>query len=99
MGRGALISKFVFTYIILVILTARERNFDEFKLGGLHEKHAVATWNLGSTASPLDHKPIRFRSRKQQTYEELTEFSTSPYMAPLRIYHWRSVTTAGGRRL
>jgi hypothetical protein len=21
-------------------------NFDEFKIGGLHEKHAVATWNL-----------------------------------------------------
>jgi hypothetical protein len=36
-----LISKFVFTYTILVILTARERNFDEFKTGGLHEKHAV----------------------------------------------------------
>jgi hypothetical protein len=27
-------------------LIARERNFDEFKSGGLHEKHAVATWNL-----------------------------------------------------
>jgi hypothetical protein len=22
-------------------------NFDEFKLRGLHEKHAVAAWNLG----------------------------------------------------
>jgi hypothetical protein len=51
MGRGALISKFVFTYIILVILTARERNFDEFKSGGLHEKHAVATWNLGTISA------------------------------------------------
>jgi hypothetical protein len=30
-----------------VILTARERNSDEFKSGELHEKHGVATWNLG----------------------------------------------------
>jgi hypothetical protein len=37
-----LISKFVFTYIILVILTARERNFDEFKSGGLHEKQSTS---------------------------------------------------------
>jgi hypothetical protein len=29
--------------IILVALPARELNFDEFKSGGLHEKHAVAT--------------------------------------------------------
>jgi hypothetical protein len=34
-----------------VILTARERNFDEFKSGGLHEKHAVATWNLGTISA------------------------------------------------
>jgi hypothetical protein len=47
-ARGALISELVFTYIILVILTARKRNFDEFKSGGLHEKHAVANWNLGT---------------------------------------------------
>jgi hypothetical protein len=23
-------------------------SFDDFKSGGLHEKHAVATWNLGT---------------------------------------------------
>jgi hypothetical protein len=34
-----------------VILTARERNFGEFKSGGLHEKHAVATWNLGTISA------------------------------------------------
>jgi hypothetical protein len=33
------------------ILTARDRNFDEFKSGGLHEKHAVATWNLGTISA------------------------------------------------
>jgi hypothetical protein len=32
---------------MLVALTAMELNFDEFKSGGLHENHAVATWNLG----------------------------------------------------
>jgi hypothetical protein len=41
----------MFTYIILVILTARERNLDKFKSGGLHEKHAVATWNLGTISA------------------------------------------------
>jgi hypothetical protein len=34
--------------IILVALPARELNFDEFKL---HEKHAVATWNLGTISA------------------------------------------------
>jgi hypothetical protein len=55
-GRGALISKFVFTYIILVILR-RKCNFDEFKSGGLHEKHTVATWNLG-TISAFAYKNV-----------------------------------------
>jgi hypothetical protein len=55
-----LISKLVFTYIILVIFTARERNFDEFKSGGLHEKHAVATWNLG-TISALAYKTEEYQ--------------------------------------
>jgi hypothetical protein len=31
-----------------VALTAKELNFDEFKSEGLREKHAVATWNLGT---------------------------------------------------
>jgi hypothetical protein len=26
-------------------------NFDQFKSGGLHEKHAVATWNLGTISA------------------------------------------------
>jgi hypothetical protein len=30
----------------LVALTAKRLNFDEFKLGRLREKRAVATWNL-----------------------------------------------------
>jgi hypothetical protein len=29
--------------MILVALTAMGLNFDEFKSGGIHEKHAVAT--------------------------------------------------------
>jgi hypothetical protein len=39
-GRGIFISDLTSTYnlgeIILVALTARELNFDEFKMGGLH---------------------------------------------------------------
>jgi hypothetical protein len=35
----------------LVALPAGELNFDKFKLGGLHEKHAVATWNLGTSSA------------------------------------------------
>jgi hypothetical protein len=31
-----------------VALTAEGFNFGEFKSSGLHEKHAVATWNLGT---------------------------------------------------
>jgi hypothetical protein len=39
-----LISDLVYSEkIILVALPARELNFDKFKSGGLHEKHAVAT--------------------------------------------------------
>jgi hypothetical protein len=37
--------------IIIVALTARELNSDNFKSGGLHEKHAVATWNLGTISA------------------------------------------------
>jgi hypothetical protein len=29
-------------------MTAMMLNFDEFKLGELHENRAVATWNLGT---------------------------------------------------
>jgi hypothetical protein len=35
----------------LVGLTAKGRNFDEFQSGGPHEKHAVATWNLGTISA------------------------------------------------
>jgi hypothetical protein len=45
--------------IILVALTTRELNFDAFKSGGLHEKHAVATWNLGTISE--------FASRQKKT--------------------------------
>lgn len=31
-------------------LTAMELNSDEFKSGGIHEKHAVATWCLGTVS-------------------------------------------------
>jgi hypothetical protein len=34
-----------------VALTANGLNSDEFKLGGLHEKHAVATWELENRLS------------------------------------------------
>jgi hypothetical protein len=30
----------------LVVSTAQGSNFEEFKSGGQHEKHAVTTWNL-----------------------------------------------------
>jgi hypothetical protein len=34
-----------------VALTAMKINFDEFNSGGLHEKHAEATWYLGSISA------------------------------------------------
>jgi hypothetical protein len=37
--------------IILVALKARGLNFDEFKSAALHEKHAIATWNLGTISA------------------------------------------------
>jgi hypothetical protein len=36
---------------MLVAFPARELNFDKFKLGGRHEKHPVATWNLGTISA------------------------------------------------
>jgi hypothetical protein len=35
----------------MVVFIAEGRNFDEFKSGGLHEKHALASWNLGILAT------------------------------------------------
>jgi hypothetical protein len=35
----------------LAVFKAKVINFDEFKSGGLHEKHAVATLNLGNHLS------------------------------------------------
>jgi hypothetical protein len=35
------------------LLPATGLNFDELKSGGLHEKHAVATRNLGTTSTFL----------------------------------------------
>jgi hypothetical protein len=32
-------------------LKARELNFDKFRSGELHERHAVATWNLGTISA------------------------------------------------
>jgi hypothetical protein len=45
---------------ILVTFAAMELNLDEFKKGGLHEKHAVATWNLGTISA------FAWRQRKTQ---------------------------------
>jgi hypothetical protein len=50
----ALIIIIIIIIIIKVISSGLQRkgfNFDEFKLGRLHEKHAVATWNLGTTSA------------------------------------------------
>jgi hypothetical protein len=35
----------------IVAFRAEGFNFDEFKSGGLHEKHAVATGNLGTISA------------------------------------------------
>jgi hypothetical protein len=35
----------------LVVFTEGAFDFDKFKSGGLHEKHAVATWNLGTISA------------------------------------------------
>jgi hypothetical protein len=51
-----------------MILTARERNFDEFKSGGLHEKLAVATWNLGTISA--------FACKTEETQENLCRDGT-----------------------
>jgi hypothetical protein len=40
-----------FENIIEVALSAEELNFDKFKSGGLRERHAVATWNLGTISA------------------------------------------------
>jgi hypothetical protein len=41
-------------------------NFDEFKSGGLREKHAVATWNLGTIPA------FAYRQRKtKKTCDEM----------------------------
>jgi hypothetical protein len=37
--------------INFVALTAMGLNPDEFKSGGLHVKHAVATWKLGTMSA------------------------------------------------
>jgi hypothetical protein len=34
-----------------VTFTVGGFNFGEFKSGGLHEKHAVATWDLGTIST------------------------------------------------
>jgi hypothetical protein len=41
---------------MLVAWTASELNFDEFKSGRLHEKHAVATLNLGTISAFAEDK-------------------------------------------
>jgi hypothetical protein len=35
----------------LVVLAAMGLNVEEFKSGRLHEKHAVATWKLGTVSA------------------------------------------------
>jgi hypothetical protein len=41
--------------------------FDKFKSGGLHERHAVATWNLGTISA------FAYRQRKtKKTCVEMT---------------------------
>jgi hypothetical protein len=54
-GRGILVFwiniDVQFGKVILVALTVKKLNFDDFKSGGLHEKHTVATWNLGTISA------------------------------------------------
>jgi hypothetical protein len=44
-------------------------NFDEFTSGGLHEKHALVTWNLGTSQQLLEDggKPRKHVSRWPDT--------------------------------
>jgi hypothetical protein len=46
-----LVATYNFWEIILVALTAMGLNFDEWKSGWLHEKHAVAAWKLATFLS------------------------------------------------
>jgi hypothetical protein len=51
---GILISELMLTHNLeklLLALTAMRLKFNEFKQGGLHEKFAVATWNLESISA------------------------------------------------
>jgi hypothetical protein len=43
----------------------------KFKLGGLHEKHAVATWNLGKTKNGLLSLTTAKEQGKSQTYSSI----------------------------
>jgi hypothetical protein len=44
----------------ITLLYCKEVNFGKFKHGGLQEKHAVATWNIGS------HLSIRLNKAENQ---------------------------------
>jgi hypothetical protein len=53
--------------ISLVSLTAKWAEFDEFKSGGQREKHAVASWNLGTISA--------FAGRQKKTKEPCYELA------------------------
>jgi len=46
--------------VVILHLHKYEKVIREFKLGGLHEKHVVATWKLGN------HLSIRFETQGNQ---------------------------------
>jgi hypothetical protein len=56
-----------FGKIMLLALTSTGLNFDEFKSGVLHEKHAVATWNLGTISA--------FAQRQKKTKKTWVEMA------------------------
>jgi hypothetical protein len=57
----------------LVAFTTLGFDFDEFKLGGLHAKHAIAAGNLGTTST------LAWRQRKtKKTGVEMAGRRTSP---------------------
>jgi hypothetical protein len=47
-----------------MVFTIKGLNFDKFKSEGLHEKHAVATWNFETSQHLLEGKGKPGKPRK-----------------------------------
>jgi len=53
---------------------------DKFKSGGLHEKHVVATWNLGTISAFV------FRHRETEGHRETNSWSTASSLTHVTVF-------------